>query len=427
MPALRKSAVRRRWTLGLAFPLALVAFSSAQIRYLDVVFSTTTRWLFLAFLLATLVTCGDIGKGYRSAFAKIFLVYVAWCMTTSAWSELPLLSVLKVMALVLTTTIFIGAGYSWSIRQGSEKFAGFLFPLLLVTAFGAMPGPEPFNVGTPYYQGMALNPNDLGLLAAAALPLPVYMAYDLYSRKARKTRFMLWAFTTLLLLAVIWETGSRASMLCAVAVLGGFAVASSPSFRVTGAFIGALAIATAYLVVPQADRSFYEDVIAKGAQNGDVFYSRYDTWAASYAAAMEGGLLGLGYGVSASFTDFQFGFTSEAYGREKGNSQLAVWEETGIVGLGFYAFAIIAFVMELLHTFKRLPTTRFKVQYGLLGGLCVGLLIHSIFEAWWTAPGSPEFAIFFATAGVLSSFRRFTNRVAVRISAQLRPGYRHAL
>ena len=414
MPAPKNRAGKHRWALGLAMPLALLAFSSAQVRYLDLALNTTTRWLFLAFLIVALAPRRDLFRWQQTAFAKILVIYIVWCIATLAWSAVPLLSVLKVTALVLTATIFISAGYAWAARHATDNLVGFLLPVLAVAAFAALPGPQGFS--STLYQGMSLNPNDLGILAAATLPLPVYHAYHLY-RKAGPRRAFGWAFATLIILGLIWLTSSRASMLCAALIFGAFTLAVSPSFRVTAIVFGGLAIAVVYLYAPSVNESFYEDVVAKSAANGDVLYSRRETWGESYDAAMQGGLLGLGYGVAAGFTDFQFGLTSNTYGREKGNSQLAVWEETGFVGLVLYGFLMVALALELSSTFARMPTAQLRVQYALLGGLCVGLLAQSVFEAWWTAPGSAEFTIFFSAIGVLTAFRKYRVAPAAAPSA----------
>ena len=50
---------------GAVFPLTLLAFVSVGIRYFDVVFSTSTRWVFLAFLLVSLLPRGDIFLVWR--------------------------------------------------------------------------------------------------------------------------------------------------------------------------------------------------------------------------------------------------------------------------------------------------------------------------------------------------------------------------
>lgn len=381
--------------------------------YLNLAFNTTTRWIFLAALMLALVIRGDIVRGFRLAFARIFVVYVLWCIATVAWSEVPILSILKVTALVLTSAAFIGAGYGWASRHGSDNLLAFLLPVLAVVAFAGLPGPQPYSGGTTLYQGMSLNPNDLGILAASALPLAIYNAWDMRRRRKGGRQYVVWIVATLAILGLIWLTGSRASMLCAATILGAFSLAVSPSWRVTALVFGGLAMVVAYLALPKVQQNLYENVVAKGADNGDVLYTRRETWGESYDGALQGGLLGLGYGVAAGYTDFKFGLTANTYGREKGNAQLAVWEETGLVGLVLYALLVVALTTEMPRTFRSLPTASLRVQYALLGGLCVGLLIQSAFEAWWTSPGAAEFTVFFAAIGVLTVFRQYGTARAV--------------
>ena len=44
-----------------------------------------------------------------------------------------------------------------------------------------------------------------------------------------------------------------------------------------------------------------------------------------------------------------------------------------------------------------------SVEYALILGLIAGLIAQSVFEAWWTSPGSMESAIFWSALGVASA------------------------
>jgi O-antigen ligase len=92
--------------------------------------------------------------------------------------------------------------------------------------------------------------------------------------------------------------------------------------------------------------------------------------------------------------------TAVGYGREKGNSQLAIVEETGVIGLVFYAFFLSALFSYLFRAFRGASDERAKVALGLVTGALLGMTFQSVFEAWWVAPGSPESAFFWAIAGL---------------------------
>jgi hypothetical protein len=63
--------------------------------------------------------------------------------------------------------------------------------------------------------------------------------------------------------------------------------------------------------------------------------------------------------------------------------------------------------MLLLTLFARLISAHIreqkddlKVALGIVTGALAGLIIMSVFEAWWVAPGSPESAYFWSLVGV---------------------------
>lgn len=142
------------------------------------------------------------------------------------------------------------------------------------------------------------------------------------------------------------------------------------------------------------------------ARGGDILFSRRDPWEESYNGALQGGWFGLGYGASYGDTGFSGGLTAVGYGREKCNSQLAVIEETGIVGGVFYVILIFTIFAELLRGVKRAVEPEARMEIALITGLASGLLLQSMFEAWWTSPGSVESALFWSTVGVGSALVR---------------------
>jgi hypothetical protein len=121
-----------------------------------------------------------------------------------------------------------------------------------------------------------------------------------------------------------------------------------------------------------------------------VLYTRREVWQISYDQAKKGGWLGGGYGVTIGDTEFEGGFTAVGYGREKGNSQLAIIEETGLIGFALYLNSLLPLFSSLLKSQKRWRRRPEKVLRGIVTGTLFGMLISSVFEAWWVAPSSPE-------------------------------------
>ncbi len=67
-------------------------------------------------------------------------------------------------------------------------------------------------------------------------------------------------------------------------------------------------------------------------------------WEPSYKAAQEGGLVGLGYGIShpeIRSGEYSDHFENGRLIREKGNSSLALIEEAGLIGLVLFILPMI--------------------------------------------------------------------------------------
>ena len=120
----------------------------------------------------------------------------------------------------------------------------------------------------------------------------------------------------------------------------------------------------------------------------------------SLAVGLLVGWSGGGYGVTIGDTNFKGGLTAIGYGREKGNTQLAIVEETGIIGLLIYLYLLYVLFKRLISEQSKLPRCGTKVLLGIVTGTLFGLIMQSVFEAWWVAPGAPESLYFWTLAGV---------------------------
>ena len=110
--------------------------------------------------------------------------------------------------------------------------------------------------------------------------------------------------------------------------------------------------------------------------------------------------MGGGYGATIGDNSFVMkGLNARGYGREKANSQLAIIEETGIVGFVFYCALLIIFFTKGIRCFLRMSGEE-KVAMGLILGTLVGLLLESVAEGWWDAPGGQEFTSFWVLFGL---------------------------
>ena len=137
---------------------------------------------------------------------------------------------------------------------------------------------------------------------------------------------------------------------------------------------------------------------------GNIFNRRTILWEPSLEAAKLGGIFGLGYGVSAPNikTPLKTGshYEDGRYIREKGNSVLAMVEETGLIGLLLFLLPLFWVTRKfIIYNLQFTIKEKLKNNYTLYIVHCTlfALLIHSQFEAWWVGVGSvvlPLFLIF---------------------------------
>lgn len=388
--------------------LAVVAFAALGVRYFGMVFTTSTRWAFLALLIATLIPGGNIFSGLKNGYGIILAGYFIWCLMTVAWSEVPTLSLLKSTALILTALAFLSGGIYWSTRLQAEKTFAFLAPITALALIAAVAGSgaQAVNANLSVYTGLASNANFFGVLIAFSVPFLIDQIYQVTRSPGYPVRKILVGGACVILVFALWRSGSRASMLCVLLTVFVPVATVSPNKKIIVALALFLGTLGATVVLPQIQERLTQHVLFKANEEGEVFYSRYAPWQDSYAAALQGGYYGLGYGVSAGNTNFTIGLTADAYGREKGNAQLAVWEETGLVGLALYAILLFAIFRELYRAFRAARGDDAKIKLGIIIGMVAGLTVQSVFEAWWVAPGSIESAAFWSIVGVGTGLSR---------------------
>lgn len=417
----------KAWRLGdLVFPLCLLSFVAVGVKYFSAVFTTNTRWAFLGALALLLFRQGLLLAPFRSRFGPALAVYGFWGLCTAAWSIVPSLSILKALAFVLASTVFLAAGHAWAARGNPRGLFSYLAPVLVVALFaGFFDRGAPIQMGAvEIYTGLTGNPNYLGVLEAMALPFAIWLAYENWRRPA-------WRVVSLLvvaaLLLALWLAGSRSAFLSALAIgVGAFCALTASQRLLTVGGVGA-AVVGLMVLVPTIQHSISVRVINKGQAEQGVFFSRQLVWAESYDHAQQGGLFGVGFGATAGAADLSVksrGLTSFGYGREKGNSQLAVWEEIGLIGLSLYAILIVSILATIASAWRLARDRRSRLQLGLLFGTMVGFLIQSVFEAWWVAPGSSEFAYFFAALGVASGLAQRLSEEAATAARLQRQGRR---
>lgn len=384
-----------------ALPLTVFAFSAPAVNYVSTVFNSTTRWPVLAFLFVTIAPRRIIFSIAQSAAGAAALTYGLWCISTALWSAVPMLSALKASALLLLMIAMFAAGQGWLRLVALRDAINYALPMSALALFAGIAGQASMaaqvelGTGLIAYQGLTTNPNMFGSIMTMGLPVLLWGAY----RGWRAGRpLSLWSLLLAAVLIFLFLSRSRASMLASMGTICGFvfALRSQHRFLVIASTLAATGLA--YIAMPDIG-NYAEVYIKKGGSS--VMFSREQVWSKSLENAREGGLLGLGYGVTAGEQNFELSMTSVGYGREKGNSQMAIVEETGLVGFGLYILFIAASFKSIFRALRLSTDADTRIMIGILGGAWFGMLINSLFEAWWVAPGSPEAVWFWSLTGVL--------------------------
>jgi len=389
--------------IDLLFPLALLGFIGPVVKYSNLLFTTSTRWALIAILMIYLVLNRKLFVGLKNGFGLALVLYSSWSMTTYFWSQADELSLYKSGALILVSLTLVSAGAAWSRIKKPEFNFDYLYPIvflgLLAGVLGRGTASAVVSTGNlDLYQGLTGNPNMLGSLIAMGMPLILWRLYWVWGIPKKKWFWLSLAGIDIILLLF---ANSRAAMLVIIIMVAGLMLSLGLRKQLGYLIIGASALLVTMFVFPDlqgivSDRYIYKST----SPELGVFYTREEPWRISYKAAVEGGLLGLGYGVSSGGGEFGGGLTAVGYGREKGNTQMAIVEETGLVGLALYAWLVISLFSIVIKAYRRAVDQSEKALMGLLLGALAGSMVQSIFEAWWVAPGSPESAAFWALAGV---------------------------
>src|SRR5215472_13934812 len=238
---------------GVIFVVALLAFVAVGIDYLNVVFTTSTRWAFLTLLVVSLIPHDELLVAFRNRYAPVLLVYLLWCFLTGLWSDVQTLSLLKASAFIVVVTAFLAGGQSWVNRLQPQHPLFFTLPVVLAAFFSSISSHGPqikLSTGVSIYQGLTGNPNYLGLISAASLPLPIFRAYVGWKNGANR-RALLWSAVAAAMALLLWRSGSRASILCAIFSIGAFALVVSSGRRVAMAVLMIFAVGAISVAAPE--------------------------------------------------------------------------------------------------------------------------------------------------------------------------------
>lgn len=410
---LMKVSVRKRSFFEIVFSLTVVFFVCIGTSFIDHIGASTLRWICIFLLFVYLFLNKKLLRYINHFWQALFLTYLSWCILTTLWSNVPILSFSKSMLFSLNVIVLLSAGSFWVIKYGYEHSLRWLFLLLVIALISGLKGGASAGSIDNYgsfnlYAGLNGNANAFGFLMAVISP---FIFIKLYENKAKKSQLALWVLILILDVHFLAASYSRSSAIIFTCVFGFFTVSLPLSKKIVMSFFAFFCITIMLLMMPTGylENLFLTHIIKfHGASTTDnanvIFQSRDSVWKKSIARAERGGLMGGGFAASIGNNKFSgtalSSQVSAKYGHEKGNSQLAILEETGIVGFVLYIIFIFSFFFYAISSYLRLHGTN-KVFMGVTLGVILGLLLESLVEGWWDSAAGPEVICFWTFVGII--------------------------
>ena len=339
-------------------PLIVLSFVGVAVTFLSPIFTTTTRWLVLTTVMAYVIGTGRMWKPLRTRFAIVTLVYGVWGAATVIWSESPLLSTLKSIAFLMVAPTCLIAGYNWSLRTPTENTLDFLMPLTVSALLAGILGrfsahAYDYEGASSLYQGLVSGPNMFGSMLSMCSP---YLLWKLFYKWENMRLRAFWLLLTLIGLYYLLAASSRGAMMIVIITVIGMCLSLGLRRRVQLIILSIAAAILLVLILPNQLEALQQKWIYKNSSHSQgIFYTRLDPWRVSWEKAQQGGWFGGGYGVSIGDKtgEFKFSLSAEKYGREKGNTQLAIIEETGVIGLVLYLVSLFFLFLRLVNAARR--------------------------------------------------------------------------
>jgi len=355
-------------------------------------------------------------KALRNILILLFL-FGLWCAGTSFWSDYPFVSLSRSGYFVFISLAAVLGGYLW--QQIDSDSLSFLLPantiivgLSIFSLITNIP-PESWTGGNSKgFMGFAGHQNTLASAILFTLPATINKIPSLEGNnlsrlgsqaKAERGGLILLLFFNLIILLLTYSRATILALICGVIV---FLILNKKwnTLRYSAAVV--LLIFSFIWFSPSLKMEVNKFV----RKDFPAFYSTREwMWVPSYKAALNGGLFGLGYGISnpdiivpgiGSYYD------NGRYIREKGNSFLALIEESGLIGLLLFILPVVYLFYKYRDTRHRVPNENLvsgtrNPASGILLASIAAFIIHSQFEAWMVGVGSIQLPLFFFYTGCM--------------------------
>jgi len=353
----------------------------------------------------------------------LFLLPGIWFLLTSLWSSYPIISAERALYFILLSGGCLAAGNLW-FRYSTKGILDFLLPaniivvfICLISLFTNIPSDSWVGGNGKGFMGVFGHQNLLASIILLTIPAVFSVNIKDQSKKlkvffvplsARLASGGILLSLNLLLLALTYSRASILSLLFGVIIY----LVLNKKWKIIFYTFSVSALLAVVIYITPSLNNFTENIINK--EYPELYSSRMWMWEPSYRAAMDGGLFGLGYGISDPYEKVGGAgdhFEGERFVREKGNSTLALIEETGFIGLLLFLIPIALLLKHgcmyaRVHDKNSHAGMQTCKPLILLASLAA-FLLHAQFEAWWVGVGSVQLPFFFIYIGLMVHGSKF--------------------
>lgn len=371
-----------------------------------------THSLLLCFIIIFLyLLCKYHSINFSKILKPLILIYLfpIWTLITIFWSFNRDYALLKSINYIYVTTGLLAICYLWSYFIKKNFFALFLpanIFLVIISFLSLLTGipKDAWDVGHGLsFAGIFTHQNIMAMALIFTIPGLFSITINAPD-KHRPDKKKSWVFETLLILNLflITITYSRAAIL--VLLIGILiALALSKAYKIILVIAFTIIVITILTFTVNSINNIVTTLLSK--HGWDILATRTVLWTPSFEAAKLGGLWGIGFGNSHPNIQIDnksnYDEGKSVYIREKGNGTLALIEETGLIGWTLFFIPIIYLFKKISKTLRKESNLELKYIAKIILSFLIMFLIHSNFEAWFTAIGStamPMFLIFIHAA-----------------------------
>lgn len=351
-------------------------------------------------------------------FLFLIILFSSWALVTTFWSYNPQITYPRAVYFAYVAAASSISGYLW-YKYFPNSILTFLLSaniLIIIISFVSLITNKPENSWTGGcgigFMGYAPHQNVLGMMILFTIPPVLFRTITSFNKKffnyfstSVKKKYKLTLpilFLTLLTSNVylIILTHSRASVLSLLIIIITFLFFSFKwKIFSTTSLILIIFISALFFLIPDFGNRAINYAFKTEKNIGERRFSQLE---ATIAAAKNGGIIGLGYGISDPQNILPRDNPSDKrYYREKMVSVLALIEEVGIIGLLLFLVLVGYVFARLLRliSLDLLSQNEIKTAAKFMLAVLWGLSLNAQIEGWWLGPGSWQFLLFFTIIG----------------------------